>query len=91
MDSAGSDGLGGGFGGDTPAAVLADLASVLDRAQALSGWDLYPHAAGGKTQPENGIPLCGRHNRWKQKGYTTGRDPDARRWRTYRPDGSAIE
>ena len=43
MDSAGSDELGGGFGGDTPAAVLADLASVLDRAQALSGGDLWDH------------------------------------------------
>jgi len=51
----------------------------------------HPHAVGGKTEPENGIPLCGRHNRWKQKGYSTGRDPDTGRWRTFRPDGSAIE
>ncbi len=51
----------------------------------------HPHASGGKTQPENGIPLCGRHNRWKQKGYSTGRDPDTGRWRTYRPDGTEIE
>ncbi len=50
----------------------------------------HPHAVGGKTAPENGIPLCGRHNRWKQKGYTTGRDPDTGRWRTYRPDGTEI-
>ncbi len=51
----------------------------------------HPHAAGGTTTPQNGIPLCGRHNRWKQKGYTTGRDPDTGRWRTYRPDGTEIE
>ncbi len=51
----------------------------------------HPHATGGKTHPENGIPLCGRHNRWKQKGYITGRDPDTGRWRTYRPDGTEIE
>ncbi len=50
----------------------------------------HPHATGGKTAPDNGIPLCGRHNRWKQKGYTTGRDPDTGRWRTYRPDGTEI-
>ncbi len=43
MDSAGSDQLDGGFGGDTPAAVLADLAAVLDRAQALTGRDLWDH------------------------------------------------
>ncbi|MDH4077182.1 MAG: hypothetical protein OEW29_14720, partial [Acidimicrobiia bacterium] len=35
MDSAGSEQLGGGFGRDTPAAVLADLASVMDRMHAL--------------------------------------------------------
>jgi len=50
----------------------------------------HPHAVGGKTAPENGIPLCGRHNRWKQKGHTTGRDPNTGRWRTYRPDGTEI-
>ena len=49
-----------------------------------------PVGTGGKTSPENGIPLCGRHNRWKQKGYVTGRDPDTGRWRTYRPDGTEI-
>ena len=51
----------------------------------------HPHEHGGKTEPENGVPLCGRHNRWKQKNYTTLRDPDTGRWRTYRPDGTEIE
>jgi Domain of unknown function (DUF222) len=50
----------------------------------------HPHAQGGATTPENGAPLCGRHNRWKQKGFTTARDPVTRRWRTYRPDGTEI-
>ncbi len=52
---------------------------------------IQPHAHGGGTHPTNGAPLCGRHNRWKQKGFTAGRDPDTGRWRTYRPDGSEIE
>ncbi|MEZ5411473.1 MAG: DUF222 domain-containing protein [Acidimicrobiales bacterium] len=51
----------------------------------------HPHTSGGRTEPENGAPLCGRHNRWKQKNYTTQRDPDTGRWRTYRPDGSEID
>jgi len=49
------------------------------------------HADGGPTHPHNGAPLCGRHNRWKQKGYKLKRDPDTGRWRTYRPDGTEIE
>ena len=51
---------------------------------------VHPHTSGGRTEPENGAPLCGRHNRWKQKDYTIGRDPDTGRWRTYRPDGTEI-
>lgn len=43
MDSAGSDQLGGGFGGDIPAAALADLASALERVDALSARDLWDH------------------------------------------------
>ena len=51
---------------------------------------IRPHAAGGATVPGNGAPLCGRHNRWKQKGFTTRRDPNTGRWRTNRPDGTEI-
>jgi len=51
---------------------------------------LHDHAKGGPTNPNNGAPLCGFHNRWKQKGFTTTRDPVTGRWRTYRPDGSLI-
>ncbi len=52
---------------------------------------LREHAKGGPTNPANGAPLCGFHNRWKQKGFTVTKDPDTGRWRTYRPDGQAIE
>ena len=52
---------------------------------------LHEHAKGGPTNPDNGAPLCGFHNRWKQKGFATTRDPVTGRWRTYRPDGSVIE
>ncbi len=51
---------------------------------------LTPHAPGGLTNPANGAPLCGRHNRWKQKGFTIGRDPTGT-CRTLRPDGTRIE
>lgn len=50
---------------------------------------LHPHGQGGPTNPDNGAPLCGRHNRWKQKGFTTWKDPTGA-WHTQRPDGSEI-
>jgi hypothetical protein len=34
--------------------------------------------------------LCGKHNRWKQKGFTIHRNPDGT-WHTTRPDGSQLE
>lgn len=48
-----------------------------------------PWAGNGPTRPDNGSPACGRHNRWKQLGYRTWRDPDGQ-WHTYRPDGTEI-
>ena len=51
---------------------------------------LHDHAKGGHTSPANGAPLCGFHNRWKQKGFSVTRDPVTGRWRTYRPDGTEI-
>lgn len=44
---------------------------------------------GGCTCSTNGAPLCGRHNRWKNRGYKVWRDPDGI-WHTYRPDGTEI-
>ena len=49
----------------------------------------HPHGQGGRTNPGNGAPLCGRHNRWKQKGFKVWRDPTGT-WHTYRPDGTEI-
>ena len=48
-----------------------------------------PHRGGGRTNPGNGAPACGRHNRLKENGYRVWRDP-AGRWHTYRPDGTQI-
>ncbi len=50
---------------------------------------LTEHSRGGRTRPGNGAPLCGRHNRWKQKGFSVWRDPIGT-WHTTRPDGSEL-
>jgi hypothetical protein len=44
---------------------------------------------GGVTNPANSGPLCGRHNRFKTRGYRTWRDPRGV-WHTARPDGTEI-
>ncbi|MGN6695898.1 MAG: DUF222 domain-containing protein [Aquihabitans sp.] len=43
----------------------------------------------GHTNPDNGGPACGRHNRLKQQGYTVVRDRYGR-YHVYRPDGTEI-
>jgi hypothetical protein len=48
------------------------------------GW-----AAHGATVPRNGAPLCGRHNRFKERGYRVHRD-GAGEWHTIDPDGNEI-
>jgi hypothetical protein len=48
------------------------------------------HSQGGRTNPGNGGPFCGKHNRHKQKGFAVWRDP-AGEWHIYRPDGTEIE
>jgi hypothetical protein len=47
------------------------------------------HSDGGSANPGNGAPLCGRHNREKQRGFTVWRSPDGE-WHTFRPDGTEI-
>jgi hypothetical protein len=47
------------------------------------------HSREGRTNPGNGAPLCGKHNRWKQKGFTIYRDHYGS-WHTLRPDGTEI-
>ena len=48
-----------------------------------------PWTRDGPTRPDNAAPLCPRHNRWKQHGYQTWRDPNGH-WHTHRPDGTEI-
>jgi hypothetical protein len=48
-----------------------------------------PWTRDGPTRPDNAAPLCARHNRWKQHGYQTQRDPQGH-WHTRRPDGTEI-
>lgn len=45
---------------------------------------------GGRTNPHNGGPACGKHNRHKEHGYTVRRDPTGT-WHTQRPNGTEIE
>ena len=44
----------------------------------------------GHTKPENGAPACGRHNRFKSRGFRAHRDADGS-WHIYRPDGTEID
>lgn len=46
-------------------------------------------AHSGATDTSNGAPLCGRHNRWKSRGYRTRRAADGT-WQLLRPDGTAV-
>lgn len=50
---------------------------------------IRPWSLGGRTDPDNGGPQCPRHNRIKNRGYTTWRDPIGT-WHTYRPDGTEL-
>ena len=47
------------------------------------------HRHGGPTAASNGGLQCGHHNRWKERGYRTRRDPNGT-FHTYRPDGTEI-
>ncbi len=51
---------------------------------------LTEHSKHGRTNPENGAPLCGKHNRLKHNsGFTIFRTPD-QTWHVIRPDGTEI-
>ena len=43
----------------------------------------------GRTNPGNGAPACGTHNRTKQHGYHAWRTPDGK-WKLTRPDGTPV-
>jgi hypothetical protein len=51
---------------------------------------LHPRRTGGRTNPGNGAPACGRHNRLKEHGFTAYRDQHGR-MHVLRPDGTEIE
>ena len=50
---------------------------------------LRPHSEHGLTNPGNGEPACGSHNRIKQRGYTVTRKPGGALTIT-RPDGTRL-
>jgi len=49
-----------------------------------------PWSEGGRTSPDNGDPLCAKHNRWKTRGYRTHMNPRTKAIEVTRPDGSTI-
>ena len=55
----------------------------------LRPWTPADGSPGGATEPANGAPLCGRHNRHKHHGYRLHRDRNGT-WHTTRPDGTEI-
>ena len=66
--------------------VWAGCGIPSDRCQADHN---QPWTAEGETSPSNGGPMCGHHNRFKNKGFTTRRTADGV-WHTYRPDGTEL-
>jgi hypothetical protein len=50
---------------------------------------LHPARAGGRTDPGNGAPACGHHNRVKEHGFHAWRDADGE-WHLQRPDGTDV-
>ena len=69
-----------------PGCGLPSRQSQLDHA---TEWTPTNDTTGGATCTDNANILCGHHNRHKQHGYTTWRDP-AGHWHTVRPDGTEI-
>jgi hypothetical protein len=45
---------------------------------------------GGTTTPDNGAPLCDRHQKLKERGFTDQQNPDGT-WTWHRPDGTRLE
>ncbi len=50
---------------------------------------LVEFSKNGRTDQRNGAPACGRHNRWRNRGYRVECDDDGI-WHTYRPNGTEI-
>ncbi len=50
----------------------------------------WAHPDKGRTDPGNGAPTCGKHNRFRNHGFTVHRDDDGT-LHVHRPDGTRIE
>ncbi len=50
----------------------------------------WAHPDKGRTDPGNGAPTCGKHNRFRNHGFTVHRDADGT-LHVHRPDGTRIE
>ncbi len=80
--------------------ALRQLLNVIDPSCAWTGCNVPAHYCqgdhtvpwrhGGPTRVSNGKPLCQKHNRLKEHGYQTWRDPNGH-WHIQRPDGTEIE
>jgi Domain of unknown function (DUF222) len=79
---------------------LRQLLNVIDPSCQWAGCNIPAHHcqadhtvpwhAGGQTRVSNGKPLCQKHNRLKEHGYRTWRDPNGQ-WHIQRPDGTHIQ
>ena len=52
--------------------------------------DAYNGPRQGRTDPGNGAPSCGMHNRFKETHRITPRRDEHGRWHYHRPDGTEI-
>ncbi len=50
----------------------------------------WAHPDKGRTDPGNGAPTCGKHNRFRNHGFTVHRDDDGT-LHVHRPDGTRVE
>jgi hypothetical protein len=79
---------------------LRQLLNVIDPSCAWTGCNIPAHYCqgdhtvpwrqGGETRVSNGKPLCQKHNRLKEHGYRTWRDPNGQ-WHIQRPNGTEIQ
>jgi hypothetical protein len=80
--------------------ALRQLLNVIDPSCAWTGCNVPAHYCqgdhtvpwrhGGETRVGNGKPLCQKHNRLKEHGYQTWRDPNGQ-WHIQRPNGTQIQ
>jgi Domain of unknown function (DUF222) len=80
--------------------ALRQLLNVIDPSCQWAGCNIPAHHcqadhtiawhAGGETRVSNGKPLCQKHNRLKEHGYRTWRDPNGQ-WHIQRPNGTHIQ